>query len=129
MEDLDEAHFCLGICIKHNRDEGLLTIDQTTYLKTVLKKFGMEDCKPVATPMELGVKFEKLNDDEEVVNLREFQSAIGCLIYASIGTRPDLSSAVEVLSQHISRPGKQHWIGVERVIRYIKGTLDYGITV
>ena len=127
MEDLDEAHFCLGMCIKRKRDEGLLTIDQSAYLKAVLKKFGMEDCKPVTTPLEPGTRFEKLNDDEEMVNLREYQSAIGCLIYASIGTRPDLSSAVGVLSQHMSRPGKQHWVGMKRIFRYIKGTLDYGL--
>ena len=127
MEDQGEVHYCLGMCIKRNRDEGVLSIDQSAFLKSILKKFDMEECKPVATPLEPGTRFEKLNDDEETVNLREYQSAIGCLIYASIGTRPDLSSAVGVLSQHMSRPGKQHWIGVKRVLRYIKGTLNYGL--
>lgn len=127
MEDQGEVHYCLGMSIKRNRNKGLLTINQHAYLSAVLKRFAMSDCKPVATPLEPGKKFEKLKDDEEMVNLKEYQSAIGSLIYASIGTRPDLSSAVGVLSQHMSKPGKQHWIGVKRILRYIKGTLDYGL--
>ena len=87
----------------------------------------MEECKPVATPLDPGAKFEKLNNDKSVVKLKEFQSVIGCLTYASIGTRPDISAAVGVLSQHMLKPGKQHWVGVKRVLRYIKGTLDYGL--
>ena len=52
---------------------------------------------------------------------------IGSLTYASIATRPDLSSAVGVLSQFMNKPGLQHVKGVKRVLRYIKGTLHYGI--
>ena len=127
MEDLGEANFCLGMSIKRDRSNGLLNINQRAYLEAVLKRFGMDDCKPVTTPLEVGTKFEKLSEDEEPLNLREYQSAIGSLIYASIGTRPDISAAVGMLSQHTSKPGKDHWIGVKRVFRYIKGTLDYGL--
>jgi len=90
MEDLGEVHYCLGMSIKRNRNEGTLTIDQRAYLSAVLKRFAMTNCKPVATPLESGMKFEKLSDDEEMINL-------------------------------------QHWVGVKRVLRYIKGTLDYGL--
>ena len=53
--------------------------------------------------------------------LGEHQSSIDCLIYASIATRPDLSSAVGVLSQRLLKPGKKQWIGVNRIFHYIKG--------
>ena len=62
----------------------------------------------MATPLQPGAKFGKLSDDEVVAKLKEFQSAIASLTYASIGMRPDISAAVGVLSQHMAKPGKQH---------------------
>ena len=127
MDDREEIHHLLGMRIKRNRTSRELTIDQSTYLENVLKRFEMQDCKPVATPMEPGRKFEKLKDTEEVVDLEKYQAAIRSLTYASIGTRPDLSASVGVLSQFMSKPGAEHWVGVKRIFRYIKGTLNYGL--
>ena len=56
-----------------------------------------------------------------------YQQAIGCLTYIATATRPDIAAAVGVLSQYISRPSKDHWIGVKRVLRYLKGTLNYSV--
>ena len=66
----------------------------------------------IATPMESGKRFDKIVDDKEPFNITEYQSAIGCLTYASLATGPGLSSAVGVLSQHLTKPGKEHWVGV-----------------
>ena len=127
MEDQGQVHYCLGMSIKRNRRQGTLTIDQKAYLEGVLRRFGMADSKPVSTPMEAGKSFEKLKDDDDPVNLREYQAVIGCLTYASIGTRPDLSSSVGVLSRFMTKPGNEHWTGVKRVLRYINGTLNYSL--
>ena len=127
MEDLGEINYCLGMAIERDRNAKVLMIHQKSYLKNVLKRFGMENCKPISTPMDPNVKFEKLADDERPANIQEYQAMIGSLTYASIATRPDLSSAVGVLSQFMNKPGLQHVKGVKRVLRYIKGTLNYGI--
>ena len=108
MEDEDEVHYILEICVLRNRIERLLTIDQHALLSSVLKRFGMEDCRPVATPLLPRAKFGKPSDYEVVVKLKEFQSVIGSLTYGSIGMRPAISAAVGVLSQHMAKPGKQH---------------------
>ena len=50
-----------------------------------------------------------------------------CMTYVSTATRPDISAAVGVLSQYMSRPSNDHWIGVKHVLRYLKGTLKYGL--
>ena len=65
------------------------------------------------------MKFEKLVDVERSANIQEYQAKIGSLTYASIATRPDLSSAVGVLSQFMNKPELQHVKGVKRVLRYI----------
>ena len=128
MEDKNEVHFILGMQVIRDRRNRVLTIDQRAFISSILERFNMADCKPVATPLEPDTKYEKLTEDEDVVKLKDYQSIIGCLTYASIGTRPDVSAAVGVLSQHMSKPGKQHWVGVKRVLRYFKGTVDYGLT-
>ena len=127
MEDLGEIHYCLGMAIERDGNAKVLMIDQKSYLENVFKRFGMEDCKPISTPMDPNVKFEKLADNERSANIQEYQVMIGSLTYASIATRPDLSSAVGVLSQFMNKPGLQHVKGVKRVLRYIKGTLNCGI--
>ena len=127
MDDQGEIHYCLGMSIKRDRKAKVLMINQKVYLENVLKKFGMQDCKPVSTPMEASMRYEKLADEEKPLNIREYQAIIGSLTYASIATRPDLSSAVGVLSQFMTNPGPQHWQGVKRILRYVKGTLDHGL--
>ena len=127
MDDRGEVHFILGMEVKRDRKKKELTICQKEYLKNVLARFGMQDCKPVSTPMEANKCFTKLAEGDEAVDTRLYQSAIGSLNYAAIATRPDLSTAIGKLSQFMTSPSSDHWAGVKRVLRYIKGTLDHGL--
>lgn len=124
--DQGEIKFCLGMSIKRDRKLGILKIDQIAYLKRILEKFGMADCKPISTPMEANKHFQK-STETQPIKLKEYQSAIGSLLYAAIGTRPDLAFSVGVLSQFMSNPGTEHWVGVKRIFRYLKGTLNLGL--
>ena len=56
-----------------------------------------------------------------------YASAVGSLMYAMVCTRPDITHAVGVLSRFMSKLGKEHWIPVKRVFRYLRGTSDYGL--
>ena len=127
MDDRGEIHHILGMEVIRDRKNRVLTIDQKTYLKDVLKRFGMEECRPVATPIEPGKNFTKRRDDEEPADETMFQAAIGSINYAAIATRPDLSTAVGKLSQFMKNPSAEHWVAVKRVLRYIKGTLNLGL--
>ena len=127
MDDRGEIHFILGMEVKRDRKNKVMTICQRSYLETVLARFGMQDCKPVGTPLETGKRFVQIDDNEEPVDVKLYQAAIGSLNYAAIATRPDLSVAVGMLSQHMRNPSEDHWSGVKRVLRYIKGTFDFGL--
>ena len=127
MDDRGEIHYILGMEVKRNREEKTMTISQKSYLESVLARFDMQNCNPVGTPLEAGKKFVKISDDEEPVDVRKYQAAIGSLNYAAIATRPDLSVAVSMLSQHMRNPSADHWSGVKRVLRYIRGTIDFGL--
>ena len=87
----------------------------------------MERCKPVSTPLEPGMKYYKVSDDDILFDVNTYQKAIGSLTYAALCTRPDISAAVGVLSQFMSNPSETHWSGVKRILRYLRGTATYGL--
>ncbi|GAA5907143.1 Ty1/Copia family ribonuclease HI [Sporobolomyces salmoneus] len=58
---------------------------------------------------------------------RRYLQAVGSLMYAMLGTRPDIAHAVGVLGRHSANSGPLHWAAVVHVLRYLKGTLDYGL--
>ena len=129
MDDRGEAHYLLGMLIKRDRRAKTLSVSQQRYTEKVLKRFGMESCKPIATPLEPGKKFHELSSHDESFDTQTYQQAIGCLTYMSVTTRPDIAAAVGILSQYMSKPSKEHWMGVKRALRYLKGTMNHGINI
>ncbi|XP_039036454.1 secreted RxLR effector protein 161-like [Hibiscus syriacus] len=85
----------------------------------------MEDCKPVATPAEPGIKLS-VNSTREQVNPTLFKSIVGSLRYLTI-TRPDITYAVGLVSRFMENPKQDHWIAAKRILRYVKGTTGHGL--
>ncbi|PIL28276.1 hypothetical protein GSI_09564 [Ganoderma sinense ZZ0214-1] len=130
ITDLGMPSLLLGLEISRDRPSRTLSICQSQYILRVLERFGMADANPVSTPLDPNIKLVKTPDDADLSEMRDvpYQAAIGSLMYAALGTRPDISYAVQALSQYSSRPGPEHWTAVKRVLRYLKGTHNYGIT-
>lgn len=122
MVDLGDLKWFLGIDFKITKDS--ITMSQETYLRNVLHRFDMKDCKGCKTPCD---KFIESNEDDKPVSSKLFRSAVGSLIYAMVATRPDLSWIVSKLSQYLVAPTETHWLAVKRVFRYVKHTLDHGL--
>ena len=70
MDDRGQVHYLLGMSIQRERESKILTISQKSYLENILKQFGMQDCKPVSTPLEPGKKYDKLQDDRDPVDVQ-----------------------------------------------------------
>lgn len=60
MKDLGEVQSCFGMCIKKDKQNNKIYINQSKYMETILKKFGMDKCNPISTPMDPNVKFTKV---------------------------------------------------------------------
>ena len=127
MEDMGAVREVLGLAVARDRVNKILTISQPDFLENILVRFGMENCKPVATPMEAGSHYRKFEEGDKACDKQRYQQAIGCLTYATTSTRPDISAAVNNLSQYMACPSEQHWSGIKRIMRYLKGTLNYGL--
>nr|ABA96132.1 retrotransposon protein, putative, Ty1-copia subclass [Oryza sativa Japonica Group] len=124
MKDLGEADVILNIKLQRG-DEGGITLVQSHYVDKVLSRFGYSDCKPAPTPYDPSVLLRK-NRRIARDQLR-YSQIIGSLMYLASATRPDISFAVSKLSRFVSNPGDDHWQALERVMRYLKGTMSYGI--
>lgn len=131
MKDLGKIHYCIGLEFSHVQIEGENTvkISQKKYIKEILQRFGMEDSKPVSTPMDPNSNLEKPKvKNEEIMKKYPYQNLIGSLMYVSIGTRPDITFSVNFLSQFNTNYNESHWIAAKRVLRYLKGTINLELT-
>jgi hypothetical protein len=133
MKDLGVARYCLGLEISQDLKAQTVRISQKKYFQGVLERFGMADCKAVSTPFAVGTKLSKemgpKNAEERRIMVgKDYLGLLGCLMYGMLGTRPDLAFAVGVASRFSSNPGIEHWNALMHLLRYIKGTLDLGIT-
>ena len=128
MEDLGEVSYVLGLEIKRDRAARTLTISQSAYVRTLLTRHGMADCKPRNTPMETNARFTSSTGQAAPTTIKEYQTIIGGLMFAMICTRPDIAYAVTTLSQFTSNPDSTHIQAVKRVLHYLQGTIDHGIT-
>ena len=85
----------------------------------------MEDCCPAATPLSTGLKLS-LDEGEILHEPDVYRRLVGRLLYLGI-TKPDLSYAVQHLSQFMHSPRAPHLKAAMRVVKYLKGTLDHGL--
>lgn len=111
----------LGIGIEQSTNK--LKLTQRSYSRYLLKKFKMDKSKPVSTPLykaEEGETKGKAN--------YPFREAIGSLLYLSTKTRPDIAQAVGFTSRYVNYPTDQRIMDVKRILRYLNGTLDHGIS-
>ncbi|KAG8239994.1 hypothetical protein J437_LFUL019575 [Ladona fulva] len=114
--------------VTRDRKNGVITLDQTVYIKKLLSKFNMVKCKPVATPMALGLELCKAVDlnfinDNDI----PYQELIGGLMYLAVNTRPDIAYAVNKLSQFSTCYVNSHWLAAKRILQYLQGTINYGL--
>ena len=132
MKDLGKTKYYLGQPIEH-KSNGIL-IQQSTYVKKVLKLFNMDKAHPLSSPMivrSLDAKkypFHPKEENEALLSPEvSYLSAIGALLYLAQCTRPDITFSVNLLARFSSAPTRRHWNGVKHILRYLRGNTDLGL--
>lgn len=110
MKDLGVAKKILGMKIRRDREVGMLYLSQKKYFKKVLEHFGMQDAKPVSTPLANHFKLlaelsPQIEQEWEYMSHVPYVSAIGSLMYGMVCTRLDISYAISVVSRYMGDPG------------------------
>ena len=130
MSDLGELAWILGIQVQRDRSLKTISLSQTAYIDSLVKRFNLGDAPPLSTPIDpnaLLLKDQSPSTPRQFDDMRNvpYREAIGSLMYAAVGTRPDITFAVTALSQYLQNPGRPHWEQAKRAIRYLKGTRNW----
>ncbi|XP_048491166.1 uncharacterized mitochondrial protein AtMg00810-like [Beta vulgaris subsp. vulgaris] len=123
MKELGELKHFLGLEVERTKDGIFLC--QQKYARDLLEKYGMLDCKPMSTPMEVNARLCSV-EGKDLEDVTMYRQLVGSLIYLTL-SRPDIAYAVSVISRFMQKPMKRHLEAVRRILRYVKGTIDYGI--
>ena len=124
MSDLGAARRFLGIEISQET-EGI-SLSQKEYIQRVLRRFRMESCHPALSPLDPNVWLNNpLCEDKQITDPRQYLSIVGSLMYASLGTRPDISYCVTALTRYNATPLQMHLTAARRALRYLKGTSSF----
>ena len=130
VSDLGEVRWLLGFEIHRDRHARTLSLSQRSYIDTLLDRFNLKDANPVATPLDPHTNLYLPITDSMRSEMRQkpYSQLVGSLMYAAIGTRPDIAFTTSTLAQFMSDPAPFHWEAAKRVVRYLKGTQDYSLT-
>ena len=108
----------------HQSNQGIF-ISQTKCIKEMLKRFRMEDCKTVITPMHTSCKLSK-DDDSKSTDQRQYMSMIGSLLYVTT-SRSYVMQEVGQVARFQEAPKESHVLVVKRIFRYLKGIQEFGL--
>eukprot|EP00253_Pinus_taeda_P025784 PITA_25784 len=111
--------------IEVDQNENGIFISQAKYVNEVLERFNMQDTKAAITPTVMGLKLSK-EDNTKDFDPSLYKSIVGSLMYLT-ATRLDIIFAVSLISRFMERPKEAHWQGAKRILRYVKGTKQFGI--
>jgi len=123
MSMMGELNFFLRFQIKQLKDGTF--ISQTKYIKDMLKKFDMENAKPIITPMPTNGHLD-LNEDGKAVDQKVYRSMIGSLLYLC-ASRPDIMLSVCMCARFQANPKECHLMAVMRILRYLVLTPNLGL--
>ena len=123
MKDLGILHYFLALQIDY-QSQGLF-VHQSKYVQDLLQKTDMLDCKPCITSCHPNQKL--LNHGSPCyTHPTSYRSIVGALQYLTF-TRPDIAYSVNQVCQFMHSPLESHYVAVKRILRYLKGTLGWGI--
>ncbi|PKU80445.1 Retrovirus-related Pol polyprotein from transposon TNT 1-94 [Dendrobium catenatum] len=125
MKHLGDVHDFLGIKIQKANDSYFLS--QEKYAYGILMQSAMQNFNPLANPTCTKVPTD-VSPDPTLNDSARYRSITGSLQYLTL-TRPDISYSVNLLSQHMHEPLPVHFYLLKRLLRYIRGTLHYGLPI
>ena len=112
----------LGIGIKRDRENWMISFSQTAYIQRFIEQFRMEDAKPPSVPINLGHNLTKSQSPSDPQGIKEmkcipYREAVGSLMYMVIGMQLDIPYTMSYLARFMVNPGHAHWETVKHVIR------------
>jgi hypothetical protein len=128
ISDPGDVQFVVGIAVEWDRPNHTVRLSQIALMDRIISQFGQADASPLSMPMAPGLKLRRTDlssltdDDCHTLSKLPYRSLVGSLLYLAVSSRPDISYAVQQLSQYLDCYSYAHWNAAVRVVRYLKGT-------
>jgi hypothetical protein len=127
LKDPGDLHFFLSIEVNKVKDG--IVLSQDKYASDMLKRVGMNMCKPVGTPLATRDKLAvHIGTPLGPKDAKEYMSIVGALQYLTL-THPDLSFAINKVCQFLHSPTDVHWVVVKSILKYLKGYTRLGLKI
>jgi len=123
MTDLGKLSYFLGFEFKTSKTG--IVMHQQKYIGELLERFQMIDCNIASNPSETNAKLDECSNEEKV-EPTEFKQIVGSLRYIC-NSRPYICFVVSIISKFMNDPRKSHLTAAKRILRYVKGTLKFGL--
>jgi hypothetical protein len=127
-----EADYILGTTIQQDAKSNSVYISQKDYIQNIAEKFEVQNCKPVRSPIPLGVDFSAISQPETEQEKEDaaklpYRELIGSLMFAAVVSRPDIAYSVNKLAQYSSNPSYSHWKIAKRILQYLYTTRNQSL--
>ena len=125
LVDLSKVCFLLGIAVTWDRTARIITLSQKAYIEKITKHLHLQDAHPVATPLDPNIILSKslcpyTDEAKALMSHTPYLTAVGSIMYAAMGTRPNVAFAIQHLSQYASNPGQAHWTAAKHMVKYLE---------
>ena len=128
MTDAGEIKTLLGVDIIRYRLNKKIYLSQEKYIRKILEKYNMSNCKPISTPMCSITKLTR-SESKDTTQKLPYRELVGALMYLMIASRPDLAYTMSVLSRYLDCYNESHWKAIKRTLRYLSGTTNHFLTL
>nr|GEV56621.1 hypothetical protein [Tanacetum cinerariifolium] len=125
LRNVDDGGMTFFLGLQVNQSHCGIFINQSNYVLEILKKYGMESCDPVGTPIEIKDKLD-LDQNGNPVDATKYHSMIGALMYLT-PSRPDIVHATCLCAWYQAKPTEKHLKEVKRIFRYLWGAVNTGL--
>lgn len=125
IQDLGTLSYFLGIEVVHRNSDVILS--QKKYILELLQRANLSKAKPVSSPIATTANLH-LGDSRLFDDPVKYRQLVGALQYVTL-SRPDITYAVNKVCQFMHSPTTNHWSAVKRILRYLRGTFDYGLLI
>ncbi|CAI7850542.1 unnamed protein product, partial [Closterium sp. NIES-53] len=128
-EDLGEVQHYMGMAITRDCFARTISLSQSHYLQQVLERFDMARGGAQHTPLSVGHHLSPPTSPS--TSSHPYPELVSSLMYAMVSTRPDLAYPISVLARFVGagKHTEEHWQAAKRVLRYLRGTKDYVLTL
>ena len=130
----EDLNWVMGFKLIEDCGEGTISIDHSLYIEAVLRRFGMEECNPACTPLDLGTLLSADNcpateDEKAAMKNIPYHKLVGALTWITVVSCPDIAFTATYLTRFNANPGPTHWKVVKHILQYLKGARDYHLTL